>query len=221
MIKVQNVYKIYNQHKSNEFVALDNINLHIKSNELVVLKGVSGSGKSTLLCVMASFSHITSGDIICHGKSIAKLPDLHSSNFRLHNIGFVFQAFNLLDDLNVWHNVAIPLVLNPPIDMNGQITKALKLANIYDKKDQKVANLSGGEKQRTSIARAIVHDPDIILADEPTANLDRHNSLVFIEIIQKLKKLGKTIVVATHDSIFDDLEFVDRYIDIENGKIEL
>ncbi len=220
MIKIINLYKTYDQHKPHEFVALNDINLHIKPNELVVLKGVSGSGKSTLLGAIASFTKPTSGDIICQGKSTIKLPDRHSSVFRQHRVGFVFQAFNLIDGLNVWDNVAVPLVLNPPSDMDDKITKALKLANIYDKKAQKSSNLSGGEKQRVAIARAIVNDPDIILADEPTANLDKANSQIFVDILRQLKNMGKTIVIATHDNIFDDLDFVDRHIDIADGKID-
>lgn len=220
MIKVTNLYKIFNQNKPNHFEALKNINLDIKQNELVLLKGISGSGKSTMLSIIASFSHPTSGSVVCDGKNIAKLPDKHASSFRSKSIGFIFQSFNLIEELTVEDNVKVPLTVCEDKDISKQTKIAMKQANIYHKKEQKIKNLSGGEKQRVAIARALVNNPNIILADEPTANLDTANSLVFIETIKELKKLGKTIIIATHDSIFDNLSFVDRYLDIIDGTIK-
>ena len=187
----------------------------------MILKGVSGSGKSTLLSILGALSKPSSGDVIINNDSIAKLPDLHSSLFRAKNLGFIFQSYNLFNELNVEENISIPLV---PLgfsqkEINQKVQTALNLANIEHKKDETVSNLSGGEKQRTAIARALVNNPDIILCDEPTANLDNANSLKFIEVIKKLKELNKTIIIATHDPIFDNLDFVDNTINIKDGCI--
>ena len=221
MIQIKNLNKLFNETKKNEFHALRDINLEIKTNSCVILKGISGSGKSTLLSILATLSKPTSGEIIIDNEAIAKLPDIHASNFRANKIGFIFQSYNLFNELNVEQNVNIPLVpLNLSTkELNEKTNKALKLANISHKKNELVYNLSGGEKQRCAIARALVNNPDIILCDEPTANLDLENSKKFIEVLKELKQLNKTIIVATHDPIFDDLDFVDKVVNISNGKI--
>lgn len=221
MIKIKNLNKIFNENKKNQFQALNNINLEFASNSCTILKGISGSGKSTLLSIIATLQKPSNGEVIIHNENISKLPDIHASNFRALNIGFVFQSFNLFDSLSVKDNVCIPLIpLNlTPIKALENINKALNLANIDHKKDETVFNLSGGEKQRCAIARALVNNPEIILCDEPTANLDLQNSLKFIEVVKNLKNQGKTIIIATHDTIFDDLEFVDNIININNGKV--
>ncbi len=221
MIKVNNLNKVFNENTKKEFHALKDINIEIQTSSCVILKGVSGSGKSTLLSILGALSKPSSGDVIINDDSIAKLPDLHSSLFRAKNLGFIFQSYNLFNELNVEENISIPLV---PLgftqkEINKKVDVALKLANIEHKKDETVSNLSGGEKQRTAIARALVNNPDIILCDEPTANLDNENSLKFIEVMRKLKKLNKTIIIATHDPIFDKLDFVDNTINIKDGKI--
>jgi putative ABC transport system ATP-binding protein len=221
MIKVNNLNKIFNQNTKKEFHALKDINIEIQTSSCVILKGVSGSGKSTLLSILGALSKPSSGDVIINNDSIAKLPDLHSSFFRAKNLGFIFQSYNLFNELNVEENISIPLV---PLgfsqkEINHKVETALSLANIEHKKYETVSNLSGGEKQRTAIARALVNNPDIILCDEPTANLDNANSLKFIEVMRKLKSLNKTIIIATHDPIFDNLDFVDNTINIKDGKI--
>lgn len=221
MIRLTNLYKIYNQGLQNEFVALKNINLHIKDKECVVLKGVSGSGKSTLLSIIGGMNKPTSGEALIENKAIAKLPDLHLSNFRAKSIGFVFQSFHLIENLSVYDNVTVPLI--PHQKDTEQITQmvnnALQIIKIDHKKNDLAKNLSGGEKQRVAIARALVNNPNIILLDEPTANLDIANSQNLITILQDLKQLGKTVVIATHDTIFDDLDFVDKIVHIQNGEI--
>ena len=221
MIKITNLNKIFHENTKKEFHALKNINLEIKNSSCVILKGISGSGKSTLLSLIGTLQKPTSGDIKIDEESIAKLPDLHASNFRAKNLGFIFQAYNLFNELNVKDNISIPLI---PLgfsqkDIDEKVSEALKLSNIFHKKDELVFNLSGGEKQRCAIARAIVNNPEIILCDEPTANLDLNNSIRFVEILKDLKNLNKTIIVASHDPIFDDLDFVDKIIHIKNGII--
>ena len=221
MIKVNKLNKVFNQNTKKEFHALKNINIQIKTSSCVILKGVSGSGKSTLLSILGTLSKPSSGDIIVNEDSIAKLPDLHASAFRAKNLGFIFQSYNLFNELDVSENVSIPLI---PLgftkkQINEKVEIALNLANIKHKENETVLNLSGGEKQRVAIARALVNNPDIILCDEPTANLDTNNSLKFIDVMKKLKALKKTIIIATHDPIFDNLDFVDDIINIKNGEI--
>lgn len=221
MIKVEKLNKIYNEKKVNEFHALKDINLEVLKNELVILKGVSGSGKSTLLSIMASFTKPTNGNVEIMGEQTHKLPDHFISKFRQEHIGFVFQSFNLFESLSVWENILAPLVSLGYSDerLEGFIENSLAVANILHKKDQSVSNLSGGEKQRCAIARAIVNDPDVIFFDEPTANLDKGNSENFLLILKELKEMGKTIVISTHDTLFDSSPLVDKRIILDNGEI--
>jgi len=214
MIKITNLNKNFGK-----FKALKDINLHIKKGELIILKGVSGSGKSTLLSLIASMSKPSSGDIEVNNIKVSKLPDIHSSTYRNKNIGFIFQSFNLLEQLSVADNIFAPLVVSEVQNKQETLNIAMQKANISHKKDEIVSNLSGGEKQRCAIARAIVLNANIIIADEPTASLDRENSLDFIEVIKKFKKDGKTIIISTHDSIFDNLDCITRYINIKDGQI--
>lgn len=221
MIKIKNLNKIFYENTNKEFYALKDINLNIKKSSCVVLKGVSGSGKSTLLSLIATLQKPTSGEIVVEDESIAKLPDFHASNFRARKIGFIFQSFNLFNELSVKDNISLPLISLgfSQKQIDEKVINTLKLANILHKKDELVSNLSGGEKQRCAIARALVNDCEIILCDEPTANLDYENSKNFIEILKELKELKKTIIIATHDPIFDNLDFVDSEILIKNGQI--
>lgn len=221
MIKITKLNKIFNENTKKEFHALKDINIEIKTSSCVILKGVSGSGKSTLLSIIGTLLKPTSGDIRIDDESIAKLPDLHASNFRAKKLGFIFQSYNLFSELSVKDNISIPLI---PLgysqkQIDDMSKTALKLANIEHKENELVYNLSGGEKQRCAIARALVNNPDIILCDEPTANLDHDNSMKFIESLREFKKLNKTIIVATHDPIFENLDFVDEIINIKNGMI--
>ncbi|NPA50239.1 MAG: ABC transporter ATP-binding protein [Epsilonproteobacteria bacterium] len=219
LIKLENVYKEYKDVNSS-FLALKDINLEIKKNELVILEGISGSGKSTLLSIIGGIDFPTQGKVEVDGKIISKLPDYHLSKFRNKTIGFVFQHFNLIDNLSLLDNILMPLVvakenLKDAIKRAKEIAKILK---IDTKLKVEVKRLSGGEKQRGAIARALINNASIILFDEPTANLDRDNSLNFLEILKELKSMGKTIIVATHDPIFNKLDSI-RKVKIENGQI--
>ncbi len=215
-IILENITKIYNKDTIKEVVALDNISFRVDKGEVVLLLGASGSGKSTLLSMMAGFLKPTNGKVVVKGEVISKLPDHFATDFRRDNIGFIFQKFNLLEDLSVKENVLLPLI---PLkidfkSMEEKCDTVLKMFKILHKKEQKVSKLSGGEQQRCAIARAMINNPNIILADEPTANLDKKLSENFIDILMNLKNLGKTIIIATHDSRFEGLEFVDRKIDV-------
>ena len=221
MINIRGVSLVYNQGKQNEFCALKNINLDVNNGELVILKGVSGSGKSTLLSLIALLQKPTSGEILIDGTNIAKLPDAFCSEFRHKRLGLVFQNFNLIEGLSVYENLLAPFALtNFKANVREEmIKKALNLANISHKRDENVSNLSGGERQRCAVARALSMDADIILADEPTANLDRQNARAFLGLLKSFKALKKSVIVATHDSIFDELSATDRVVSLQNGEI--
>ncbi len=218
-IVVDSVTKIYNQGSQKEVIALKDISFEIKKGEVALLMGASGSGKSTILSLIAGFLKPTFGKVVVKGEVISKLPDNFATEFRRKNIGFIFQKFNLLEELSVKENVLLPLI---PLDMKTKqmeekANRVLELFSIKHKANQKVSTLSGGEQQRCAIARAMINEPNIILADEPTANLDKSLSQEFMEILKDLKDMGKTILIATHDSRFEDLEFIDRKIDVFNS----
>ena len=221
MITIENINKIYNEKTDNPFHALKNINLKIAKGESVILSGVSGSGKSTLLAIIASLDKPSSGKVIVDKELVSKLPDLHASAYRAKSIGFIFQHFNLLESLSVTENVIAPLIPSglSMREIEDRANQSMQTAGISHKATQTIRELSGGEKQRCAIARALVTDPKLIICDEPTANLDRDNSLKFIEILTRLNELGKTIIVATHDPLFDSLPFVSRVVKMEDGVI--
>jgi len=221
VIKLKDVIKEYKISNAETLTALKNINIDIKEGELAVLRGASGSGKSTILSLIAALSRPTSGEVIVDGDRISKLADSFASEYRRHSIGFVFQKYNLISSLSVKENIILPLV---PMNLSQKeieekLLKVLKMFHIEHKADQLVKNLSGGEQQRVAIARANINDPKIILADEPTANLDEKLSLHFIEMLRELKAEGKTIVVATHDPLFFGLGFADKEIELSHGSI--
>jgi len=220
IIKISNLER-YFLDGDREFYALKGINLEVKPNECLILEGVSGSGKTTLLSIIAGLERPSSGDIIVNSERIAKLPDKHLSLFRSKHIGVVFQHYNLIEYLTVEDNVLTPLIpQNLPIkEAFSRVKRALELANISHKKEQLAGVLSGGEKQRVAIARALCANPEIIICDEPTANLDKSNALRFLEILKELYSLGKTIIIATHDPIFKELDFNHRVIKMQNGSI--
>jgi putative ABC transport system ATP-binding protein len=220
MIQIEDLYRTFHQ-GNNEILVLKEINLNIHQGECVVLKGVSGSGKTTLLSLIAGLDKPSAGKVLIEGEPISKLPDLFASELRAKKIGMIFQHFNLFEHLSVNENVTIPLIPSglKMNEIHDKVDEALKVANISHKKETLASRLSGGEKQRTAIARALVADPNIILCDEPTANLDRDNSLLFIDILGKLHSMGKTIVIATHDPLFDSLSFESTIVPMVDGKI--
>jgi len=220
MVKIENLNKFYNIGGKKYFV-LNSINLRVNRGELLILKGVSGSGKSTLLSIIAGLDKPSSGKVLVDNEPISKLPDIHISSFRAEKIGIVFQNFNLIDGISLEDNTIVPLVAKrvPLKEAKAKAQEALKLANIIDKKDKIPSKLSGGEKQRGAIARALVANPDLILCDEPTANLDTQNSLYFIDSLKKMHKMGKTIIIATHDTLFDNLDLDYRVVELSQGKL--
>ncbi len=221
MIRLTNVSKIYPLSGADSVTALENVSLSIREGELVVLKGISGSGKSTLLALIAAMTKPTSGDVVVAGRSVAKLPDRFASDFRRNTIGMIFQKFNLLGDLSAIDNVTLPLIPTheSASDIKERAYRILKSLGVKKRLGSLAKHLSGGEQQRVAIARALVGDPAIILADEPTASLDRKLTLDFVEMLKTMKQSGKTIVIATHDPLFFDLGIVDRVIEIDGGRL--
>jgi len=220
MIQIENLQKYVNNDTTKEHILKD-INLNIKKGEFVILKGVSGSGKSTLLSIIASLDKPTSGKVLINNLAIHKLPDLHISKFRAQNIGIIFQSFNLIESFTVSQNLLTALAMQNLTKEKAEqkINNALNLANIAHKANTTASLLSGGEKQRCAIARSLVNEPDILICDEPTANLDEKNSLEFIKNITKLNALGKTVIVATHDLLFEQIKTDYRLINISHGCI--
>ena len=220
MIQIEELYKTFSD-AGNDVSVLKDINLNIHKGQCIVLKGVSGSGKTTLLSLIAGLDKPSSGKVLIEDEPITKLPDLFASELRAKKIGMIFQHFNLFEHLSVKENVTIPLIPSGMkiAEIHEKVDVALHLANIMHKKESLASRLSGGEKQRTAIARALVANPDIILCDEPTANLDRENSLLFIDMLKELHSMGKTIVIATHDPLFDTLDFETTVIPMVDGKI--
>ncbi len=221
MIELKNLTKTFELNKNNITTAISDINLTINEGELVVLKGASGSGKSTILSLLASLSKPTHGEVIVNEQRVSKLPDNFAAIYRRENIGFIFQKYNLIPTLSVQENILLPLIPQNPDEDEAKVLldKVMKKFKIDHKKENIVKNLSGGEQQRVAIARSQINDPDIIIADEPTANLDKTLSLHFIDILKELKATKKTIIVATHDPLFFELDFVDRVIELSNGEI--
>lgn len=220
MIEFKNICKNY-LHNKEQISALKNISFFVDRGELVLLKGISGSGKSTIISLLCSLSKPSSGDIIVDGEHITKLPDDFASVYRNNTIGLIFQKFNLFEDLTILENILLPLF---PKNLEYKIildkaNKLLKKFYLEDKKNINVKKLSGGEQQRVAIMRALISDAPIIIADEPTANLDKKLSLEFIKMLYELKNMGKTIIIATHDPLFFDLDLVDKTIELSNGEI--
>lgn len=221
LLIVEQLQKIYNRHQPDEMLALCDISLQISAGEVVALTGPSGSGKTTLLSLLGCMSRPTSGSIQLRGRNVAKLPERFLAQIRRETFGFVFQQYNLLRDLSVLENVMLPLY--PSTLSLGAIKQSaiavldkFELAGMVKKK---VKQLSGGEQQRVAIARALVADPEIIIADEPTAHLDGELSLDLLQILADLNKAGKTIIIATHDSSVYQSSFVQRRIQLRHGAL--
>ena len=222
MIELINIDKIYNYGEPDQSNALTNISFFVKENEFTLLTGPSGSGKSTILSIVGGLSKPTNGEVIIDNKLIAKLPDRFSALLRREKIGFIFQKFNLIHDLSAIDNITIPLIPSKisKHEIESRAEKIMDDLSILNKRDVLVKKLSGGEQQRVAIARALINEPKIILADEPTANLDTKLSLDFIQIIKHLKDSGKTILLASHDPLFTDLECIDNVVNIHLGEIQ-
>ncbi|NLV26055.1 MAG: ABC transporter ATP-binding protein [Methanomicrobiales archaeon] len=220
MIDVVDLKKVY-QMGLVEVGALKGVTIHIDKGEFVGIMGPSGSGKSTLLHQLGLLDTPSSGTIRLNSTEITRLSDEERTWYRLMHLGYVFQDYALVSELNVMENVAIPMIAQDrPIDECYEAAKSvLKEVGLLERKDHLVYELSGGEQQRVSIARALVNNPEIIFADEPCANLDTENSRVVLELFRSVNKdLGQTIVMVSHEPWH--MEYFDRIIFIRDGVID-
>ena len=222
LIEVDNVVKIYNPGLADELTAVHAASLSIETGDVVVLTGPSGSGKTSLLSLIGCMARPTSGRIFVDGRDVVKLPERFLTNIRRQAFGFIFQQFHLIRELTVLENVLLPLF---PLAvgtraMNERALPILERLKIDNKKHLQVKKLSGGEQQRVAIARALINKPRIIIADEPTAHLDRKLAQEFIETLAQLNHEGKTIIIATHDPFVHDNALVTRSIVMRDGQIE-
>lgn len=221
MIELKNIHKTYNRGMLNEVKALRGVNLKVEQGESLAVMGVSGSGKSTLLHIIGCLDTPTKGEYLLDGKEVSRLGNVELSRIRNRSIGFVLQDYGLVMNDNVFNNVVVPLIFNKEIrskDRNSLVLNALEAMNIGSYMKTKVGQLSGGQRQRVAIARAIVNDPDIILADEPTAALDSATANEIMNVLQELNDRGKTIVLVTHD--VNMANKMRRIVHIADGVIE-
>lgn len=218
LIDVRNVYKIYNPGE-NEVRALDGISLTIEKGEFVAIIGQSGSGKSTLMNMLGLLDTCTSGEYYMDGIDVSNMTDDELSEIRNKKIGFIFQGFNLISSLTAKGNVELPLVYRgmKRADREKLSTQALEMVGLEKRMNHRPSQMSGGQQQRVAIARAIAARPPIILADEPTGNLDSHSGRDVMKIIHKLHEDGRTIILITHDNGI--AEEAQRVVRIQDGKI--
>ncbi|HSO08706.1 MAG TPA: ABC transporter ATP-binding protein [Desulfoprunum sp.] len=221
MIRLQDIRKVFNADRPNEFVAIKGVTLAIESDRATALKGPSVSGKTTLLSILGCMARPTSGRITLNDRELTSLPERFLTEIRRETFGIIFQQLNLIKGITTLENVMIPAY--PKGEKHAALKKRamdlLAVLNLADKADSKVEWLSGGEAQRTAIARALINHPTIIIADEPTAHLDTALSREFMEIMRQLKKEGKTIIIASHDPIVYDSDIIDRVVEMRDGMI--
>jgi putative ABC transport system ATP-binding protein len=219
LIKFSNVWKTYNLGKI-KLDVLKNINLEIKNKEFVIIIGSSGSGKSTLLNLISCLDKPSKGNIIFKGKNISELSEDELSEIRGKKIGFIFQRFNLLNHLTALENVLIPTIFQkiPEPEALAKAKEILKKTGLELRMNHRPGELSGGENQRVAVARSLVNNPEIIVADEPTGNLDSKTGIKIMETLKNLNREGKTIIMVTHDR--ELISYGSKVITIKDGEIK-
>jgi putative ABC transport system ATP-binding protein len=221
MIDLSHVTKVFNKGKPNEFTAVHDVSLSVERNKITILKGPSGSGKTTVLSILGCMSRPTSGRVILSGREITSLPERFLARIRQETFGFIFQQLNLIKGISAIENVMIPAF--PSGEKRGHLKERarqlLALFNVSHKTASNVEWLSGGEAQRVAIARALINNPEVIIADEPTAHLDTRLSTEFMEIMQGLNRGGKTILIASHDPLVHESDLADAVIEMRDGKV--
>ena len=218
MIKTVNLQKVFRTEEI-ETNALNQVNLHIQKGEFVAIMGPSGCGKSTLLNIIGLLDNPSGGKYFFDGQEVGQFKERNRTQLRKGNIGFVFQSFNLIDELNVYENVELPLIylkLNAR-ERKEMVEKVLERMKISHRRKHFPQQLSGGQQQRVAIARAVVANPKLILADEPTGNLDSKNGLEVMNLLTELNREGTTIVMVTHS--MHDSEFAHRVVNLFDGQI--
>ena len=219
IVELKNINKFYKVGKEKAHI-LKSINLNIKKGEFVMIMGKSGSGKTTLLNILGFLDKFDEGEYIFNNKDVTRLNESERSNFRNLNIGFIFQQFNLINTLNIYQNVELPMIYNNKYskqEKKEQIENNLSIVGLLDKIKQKPVQLSGGQQQRVAIARALVNNPEIIFADEPTGSLDSDTGIEIMDLLKELNKQGKTIIMVTHDE--DLTKYASKVIKLKDGLI--
>lgn len=218
MIKIENLSKTFRTTEV-ETIALNKVNLEVRDKEFVAIMGPSGCGKSTLLNILGLLDNPTEGNYYLGDQEVGHLKEKERTNVRKGTIGFVFQSFNLIDELNVFENIELPLTYLgiPAEERKRKVTEIMKRMNISHRAKHYPQQLSGGQQQRVAIARAVVSDPKIILADEPTGNLDSKNGQEVMDLLTELNREGTTIVMVTHSQ--RDAGFAGRVINLFDGQI--
>jgi putative ABC transport system ATP-binding protein len=221
MIELQHVTKVFNKGSSNEFTAVDDVSLSIDPHRITVLKGPSGSGKTTVLSIIGAMAKPTAGRVEILGREITSLPERFLTEIRRKTFGFIFQQLNLIKGITALENVMIPAF--PSGERHALLKKrALSLLDAFSlsrKAASKIEWLSGGEAQRIAIARALINNPQVVIADEPTAHLDTKLSKEFIEIMVNLKNDGRTILITSHDPLIYESPMVEKVIEFRDGRI--
>lgn len=218
MLKTENLQKVFRTDEV-ETWALNGVNIEIKKGEFVAIMGPSGCGKSTLLNILGLLDNPTSGKYYLNGTEVSKFTESQRTNIRKGVIGFVFQSFNLIDELNVYENIELPLLYMgvPANERRKKVEEAMKRMDIMHRSKHFPQQLSGGQQQRVAIARAVVAGPSLILADEPTGNLDSKNGKEVMSLLSELHKEGTTIVMVTHSK--HDANYADRVINLFDGEV--
>lgn len=214
MLTLKNIKKIYEQ---GDEAVLDDINLTFNKNEFVSILGCSGAGKSTLLNIIGGLDDKTSGKLLINGKDIYKRDDLNLDYYRKNNVGFIFQNYNLIEHLTVYENVMLPLLLTNSKKKHKRVLKILDKTGLKGKKNSKICDLSGGQKQRVAISRALINNPDIILADEPTGALDYKTGYEIMNLIKKLSR-NKLVIMVTHNKVLAK-KYSSRIIYLDKGRV--
>lgn len=217
MITCQSISKVYPS-KNGLVQSLHNINLNIEKGEFIILRGPSGCGKSTLLFLLGGMLHPSSGEVFHQGENLYTMNDSERNSFRARQIGFIFQMFHLLPFLDVLENLSIaaPSSMNAS-ETDSRVHEVLALLGLGDRQSHRPDQLSAGERQRVAIGRALLNSPDIILADEPTGNLDPDNAREVFENLSRIHKSGKTVIVVTHGAIGD--EYATRVLHLNRGML--
>ncbi len=221
MIELKSITKIFNRSRPDEFVAIDEVSLSVEAGKVTVFKGPSGSGKTTLLSIIGCMAKPTSGRVSVEGRDVTSLPERFLTEIRRQTFGFIFQQFHLVRGISALENVMIPAYTTGEkhAAVKDRALRLLDLFALSGKTRARIEWLSGGEAQRVTIARALINNPAVIIADEPTAHLDTKLSKDFLGIVERLNTEGKTILIASHDPLVYESSIVNWAVEMRDGRI--